>query len=216
MSNEQVEEKVKPAQIDLNDLSLQDEQIDLNPDADAFAGPPPPDDGEHLVKLSLGKSGVTGGTISKGEMKGKKWYQVEIVGKIQPGDKFEGRMTFNRVSSMIFNGTSEVVGVLKAIGEGVTSRESTLDLLRRLTARLNGEPDALQKTQWVAFCKDCLDDYDNSGGKRGRKQGIVLRGQNRFPQEADGRHRHQIECPNCGSLVTARAEVVAYKVAPTA
>jgi hypothetical protein len=162
----------------------------------------------------MGKSGVTSGIISKGEQKGKTWYAMEIVGKIQPGDKFEGRLLFNRASSMVFNGTSEIIGVLKSIGETVSPRESVLALLRRLRDRLDGEPFAIQKTQWAAYCKDCGDEFKNSAGKRGKKEGIVLRGQNRFPQENGGGHRHQLECPNCGTYVTARAEVVAYKPAP--
>jgi hypothetical protein len=215
MSNGEVAEvKEKAKQVDLNDLQLADEQVDLNPDADAFAGPPPPDDGDHLVKLSLGKGGVTTGTISKGESKGKPWYQIEIVGKIQSPDPFEGRLTFNRAGTMVFNGTSEVVGVLKAIRETVSPRETVVGLLRRLNDRLVSEPTCVQKTQWTAYCADCLEEFKSTNGQRGKKNGIVLRGQNRFPQENGGKHRHQIECPNCGTLVSARADVVAYRPAP--
>ena len=212
------EEEVKkaPVQVDLNDLSLVDEAITVDPEKDAFAGPPPPDDGEHRVKLSLGKGGITTGIIGKGDNKGKPWYQVDIQGKIQPPDPFEGRFTFNRVGTMVFNGTSEVVGVLKALGEPVSARTTVLELLRALKAKLEGEPEVIQKTQWAAFCKDCNDEYNNSAGKRGKKGGIVLRGQNRFPQNGGGRHEHQLECPTCGSLVNARAEVVSYKPAPSA
>src|SRR5712672_1682062 len=83
---DEVVDKVAPKQVDLNDLSLVDEAITINPEADAFAGPPPPDDGEHRVKLSLGKAGVTTGKIGRGENKGKDWYQIDLLGKIQPGD----------------------------------------------------------------------------------------------------------------------------------
>ena len=37
------DEKMKP--VDLNDLYLEDENLQLDPDADAFQGPPPPPDG---------------------------------------------------------------------------------------------------------------------------------------------------------------------------
>jgi len=216
MADEAVKkDKEAPKPIDLNDLSLQDELVDVNPDADAFAGPPPPDDGDHRVKLSLGPSKVTGGTIGKGEQKGKPWYQIELQGRIQPGDSFEGRIMFNRASTMIFNGTSEVIGVLKAIGEQVSARESVLDLLRRLKARLESEPECIMRTQWTAYCADCKAEYETNKS-RGKKNGIMLRGQNRFPQEDNGKRRHQIECPICGTLLTARPEVVAYKSAPLA
>ena len=62
------------------------------------------------------------------------------------------------------------------------------------------------QTQWTAYCADCKE----SGKKKG---GIVLRGQKRFPENADGTHRHQVECPNCGSLLTAQADIVAIKPA---
>jgi DNA-directed RNA polymerase subunit RPC12/RpoP len=91
------------------------------------------------------------------------------------------------------------VGVLKALGETVTSRETVLGLLRKLNERLAGEPEVIQKTQWAAYCSDCKTDFETTNGKRGKKNGIVLRGQNRFPQENGGAHRSQIECPNCGT-----------------
>ena len=197
--------KVAPVAVDLNDLSLADEQVDINADADAFAGPPPPDDGDHLVKLSLGPRKVQGGK----DKTGKPYYMVHVQGKVQPGDAFEGRVTFDSVSTMVMGGTgtSRMAGVLKSIGTPVQSRESILDLTKRLSAALEGEPDVIQQTQWTAYCADCKE-----SGKK--KNGIVLRGQNRFPQNGGGQHRHQVECPNCGSLLTAQAEVVAYKPAP--
>jgi hypothetical protein len=206
-------EKVKPIPVDLNDLSLVDEQVDVNAEADAFAGPPPPDDGDHRVKLSLGPRKVQTGKISKGADKGKPYYMVHVQGKVQPGDKFEGRVTFDTVSTMVMQGTgtSRMVGVLKALGETVQSRVGILEITKLLAARLDGEPEVIQQTQWSAYCADCKAEYDQTSGRRGKKNGIVLRGQSRFPQNGDGGHRHQVECPHCGSLLTAQAEVIAYK-----
>lgn len=214
MADEQENLKVAPREVDINDLQLVDEQVDINPEADAFAGPPPPDDGDHVVKLSLGPRKVQQGKDKQGRV----YYMTHVQGKVQPGDKFEGRVTFHNPSTMVMQGTgtSAVVGVLKALGEPVSAREGVVDLTRRLVNRLAAEPAVTQTTQWTAFCKSCKDDYDNSGGKRGKKNGIVLRGQRNFPQDGNGGHRHQVECKNCGDLLTANADVMAYKPAPTA
>lgn len=191
--------KVKPQEVDINDLQLADEQVDVNADADAFSGPPPPDDGDHLVKLSLGRKKVQQGKDKQGRV----YYMVDVQGKIL-GGKFENRVTFDMVSTMVMqgSGTSRMVGVLKALGEPVSSRVSIVDLTRQLVNKLAGEPTVIQTTNWRAYCADC--------------EKNILRGQKRFPQNGDGGHRHQIECPKDGTLCTAQADVQGYKPAPTA
>jgi hypothetical protein len=188
--------KVAPKEVDINDLQLADEQVDVNAEADAFAGPPPPSDGDHRVKLSLGNKKVQQGK----DKNGKLYYMVHLQMKVQPGDPFENRVVFNNVFSTVNqNGTSTMIGVMKALGESVSARESILDLTRRLVNRVAGEPEVIVTTQWRAYCADC--------------DKTVLRGEKRFPQNPDGSHRHQFECKTCGSLVSAQAEPVAYKLA---
>lgn len=191
-------EKVKPQPVDINDLQLADEQVDVNAEADAFAGPPPPDDGDHVGKLSIGRDKTQQGK-DKG---GRVYYMVHVQGKIGPGP-FENRVLFDRVSTMVMqSGTSRMVGVLKVLGEQIPGRVGIVDLTRQFVNKLTGEPDVTFTTQWRGYCGDC--------------EKNVLRGQKRFPQNADGTHRHQLECPKCGSLVTAQADIVAYKPAPVA
>lgn len=191
--------KVAPKEVDINDLQLADEQVDVNAEADAFAGPPPPDDGDHLVKLSLGQRKVQQGKDKQGRV----YYMVHTQGKVGPGP-FENRVLFDNVSTMVMqgSGTSRMVGVLKTLGETVSNRVSIVDLTRTYVNRLAGEPEVTVTTQWRGYCSDC----DKN----------ILRGQKRFPQNGDGTRRHQVECPKCGTLVTAQAEIVAYKAAPTA
>lgn len=209
-----LKEKAKP--VDINDLQLADEQVDLNADADAFAGPPPPPDGDYTVKLSVGKRAVTQGK-AKG---GKLFYMVDTNGKVIVGP-FENRIFFDNVSTMVMDssGTSRMAGVLKALGHPVGGRTSIVELTRQYVNVLTGEPSVTVQTQWEAYCADCKSDYDSSNGKRGKKGGIVLRGEKRFPQNAPvdgqpGTHRHQVECPICGSMVSARPSIVAYKPLP--
>lgn len=195
MSDEK-ELKSKPVEVDINNLELVDEQVDVNADADAFAGPPPPDDGDHLVKLSLGRDKVQQGKDKQGRV----YYMVHVQAKVLNGP-FENRVLFDRVSTMVMqgSGTSRMVGVLKALGEPVGNRVSIVDLTRQFVNRLAGEPEVTVTTQWRGYCADC--------------EKNVLRGQKRFPQNGDHTHRHQIECSKDGSLVTAQADIVAYKPA---
>lgn len=208
---DELELKQKAVQVDINDLQLADEQVDIDGDADAFAGPPPPNDGDHRVKLSVGKRAVSGGK----DKKGRPFYMVDTNAKILAGD-FENRILFDNVSTMVMDssGTSRMAGVLKALGEPVGGRTSIVELSRAYVNKLTGEPEVLVQSQWTAYCADCKSDFDSSGGKRGKKNGIVLRGQKRFPQDANGGHRHVVECPNCGSVLNARAEIIAYKSIP--
>lgn len=188
--------KVAPKEVDINDLQLADEQVDVNAEADAFAGPPPPSDGDHRVKLSLGNRKVTSGK----DRMGRTYYMVHTQLKVGPGDPFENRVMFDNVSTMVMqSGTSKMIGVLKALGEQVGSRVSILELTRLYVNRLAGEPEVIVTSQWRAYCADC--------------EKNVLRGEKRFPQNPDGSHRHQFECKTCGSLVSAQAEPTAYKLA---
>jgi hypothetical protein len=129
------------------------------------------------------------------------YYMVHVQGKVGPGP-FENRVTFDRVSTMVMqgSGTSRMVGVLKALGETVGNRVSIVELTRTFVNKLAGEPDVIQTTQWRGYCSDC----DKN----------ILSGQKRFPQNGDGTRRHQLECPKCGTLVTAQTNVTGYKPAP--
>ena len=205
--NEEV--RVKAVEVDLNSLDLVDEQVDISVEADAFAGPPPAPDGDHLVKLSLGPKKVLSGKAKDG----RPFYMLHIRADIQPGDEYEGRVMFTNVGTMVMQntGTSAVVGVLKAVRDQVSPRESILELARRLKNRLDGNPECLVTSQWQAYCADCKAEFDATDGKKGKKGGIVLRGQKRFPQNGNGHNRHQVECPNCGSMLTAQAAIIAFK-----
>lgn len=208
---EELDLKVKAAPVDINDLQLADEQVDVNGDADAFAGPPPPDDGDHRAKLSLGKRAVTSGKSKNGGL----FYMVDVNAKIIAG-AFENRILFDNASTMVMQntGTSRMAGIMKALGETISGRTSIVELTRNFVAKLTGEPEVIVQSQWTAYCQDCNEENKNSNGKRGKKGGVVLRGQKRFPENGDKSHRAQVECPNCGSLLNARAEIVAYKPVP--
>src|SRR3984885_10407923 len=138
------EEKSKLQQVDINSLDLADEEISVNADADAFSGPPPPDDGDHLVKLSLGNRKVQ---MGKGK-NGQTYFMAHIQAKVLDA-AFENRVVFDNASTMIMqaSGTCRAAGVLKALGEQVPSRTTAKDLMRSLVDRLAGGPPRPGKTQ---------------------------------------------------------------------
>ena len=190
------DEERKLTQVDINSLDLADDELSINTEADAFAGPPPPDDGDHLVKLSLGDRKVQ---MGKGKQ-GQTYFMAHVVAKLITGP-FENRVVFDNASTMIMqgSGTCRAAGILKAIGETVPSRVSSKDLMRQLVERLAGEPQCIITTTWEAYCPDC--------------EKNVLRQQKRFPTNGGGGHRNQIECAKCGSLLSAQARITAYKPA---
>lgn len=195
MADEEVV-KTKPVEVDINDLSLADEEISVNSDADAFAGPPPPNDGDHLVKLSLGKRKVVMGKARNGE----NYFMADVNARVITGP-YENRMMFDNASTMIMqgSGTCRAAGILKALRESVPMRTTKKELMKALVDRLAGEPQCTVTSQWEAYCSDC--------------EKTVLRSEKRFPSDGNGGHRHQIECSKCGSLLTAQAKIVAYKPA---
>lgn len=191
------QDKPKLQTVDINDLSLADEELSVNADADAFQGPPPPDDGDHRVKLRLGDRKVQMGKSKDG----RNYFMVHIDAEVLDPE-FEGRRVFDNASSLIMqsSGTCRIAGVLKAIGETVPSRTTAKELTKALVDRLAGDPEATITTVWEAYCSDCKKN--------------VLRQQKRFPTDnGSGRHTSQIECPKCHSLCSAQARVTAYKAA---
>src|SRR5258708_2386414 len=167
----EVELKEKAKLVDLNDLQLADEQVDINGDADAFAGPPPPDDGDHRAKLSMGPQKVLGGK----DKNGKPFYMVSTQAKITVGP-WENRIVFDNPSSMVMQntGTSRIAGILKATGNPVSGRVSTLEVVRKYADVLVGEPESIIQTQWTAYCKDCQDEAKAGNGRsKAPKSGIV-------------------------------------------
>lgn len=196
MANDDVKEKSKLQQVDLNALDLVNDEMEVNTEADAFAGPPPPPDGDHLAKLTLGRDKVQLGE----DKQGKPYYMVHVEARlVDPSGPLDNRVVFDRASTMIMrnSGTCRIAGILRALGDSVPARIGARDLAKQFVDRLAGEPQVIISTVWEAYCSDC--------------EKVQARGEKRFPASGDGNHRSQLECPKCGSLLTAQAKVVSYK-----
>ena len=200
---QQQNEAVKPTKIDLNDPTavLPDDELIMDSEADAFAGPAPVPDGTHLAKLALGQRGFQTGRTSTGNA----YVMAHIEGRIvAEGESFDNFPVFDSVSSLVFdNGTSKMAGVLKATGETIPSRTTLKDFANAFGTVLAGNPLVKITTRWEAYCKECP-------GKAGKTGKVVLRGMKKFPQLDSGAYRHTIDCPECGTPLSAQAKPVKY------
>jgi len=183
--------------IDINDLSLTSEEVEFDPQAEAFAFPPPPPEGDHLAVLLLGPQGFKRGTAKDG----RPFITAYIEARIQaPGERWDDRPVFdNFVDTLIspFSGTCRMVGVLKALGRTVEARTKALELARALHAALLSQSQVSITVKWRGYCQNC-------GGE-------TMKGARQFPATADGGHRAVGECPTCKGEVAAQARIVAYK-----
>lgn len=190
---------VKPVKIDLNDPTavLPDDELVMDPGADAFAGPAPVPDGEHIATLALGNRGFTSGKTSQGTA----YVMAHIEARVQAeGQAYDNFPVFDNVSSLVFenSGTSKMAGVFKAAGETVPARVSLREFAQAFGKMLTGNPQVKVTTRWEAFCPDCE-------GKNGKQGKVVMRGQKKFPEG-----KHTVECPDCGASLTAQAKPVKY------
>lgn len=187
--------------VDLNDLALEDEALLLDPDADAFQGPPPPPDGIHLVKLALFRRNGESPFQAGKDKHGRPYIMASVVGTlIAEGRSWNNQKVFDRVSTVILgtSGTCRMAGVLKALGIPVPATTTMKGLAQMFENALEGEPLIGIETQWQ--CRS----------QRGDTWETILRGMKKFPQRQDGGHQHIITDPETGELVTAQANVLRY------
>ena len=201
---QQQNEAVKPTKIDLNDPTavLPDDELIMDPEGDAFAGLAPIPDGTYLTALSVS----TGSGVKSGRTEQGAYSIVGIQLKVtDEGDKFNERVFFDDATSFIDSGTgvSRMAGIYKALGETIPARVGLSDFTRLFVAALEGNPLVKVTTQWIAKCTVCT----RNNGKKGK---IMLRGMRKFPQLDNGTYKHTVDCPECGTLLTAQAKPTKY------
>lgn len=203
--------KPDPIKIDINDISLATEEVEVDDKADAFLTPPPVPDGIHLTKLKLmGNPGQQWqGQPSRDDPSKLGYLFCGIEARvIAEGKPYDGNPVFdNYVSTMIMqsSGTCRVAGILReGLKVRVPTRLKHQELAQMLNTALAGEPQVRVETRWEGFCDTCP-------GRRGKTGKVILRGMKKFPQKKEGApHLHVIECPKCGTEVTAQARIVRY------
>lgn len=194
----------------LNDLPLIDEEpMNIDPDADAFAGFVLPPDGVHMAKLSLGKGGAVP-TFQPGvDKNGKKYIAVNVEARIVAEDKpYNNAVIFDQASTIVMQstGTCRIAGILQALRVPVPSTMTKNQIVAQLAAQLEGEPLVQIETQWQA--REQQDDG---------KWKTVVRGQKRFTPKHDadgnvvpGEYETFAESPRTGAQVDAKAIIVRY------
>lgn len=189
------EEKAASVKIDLNNLPFEPESLEVDPEKDQFQAPPPPEEGTFRVKL---KQKETDGSLWVQDFTKKahkRYLKTQIEARIiQPDGKYDNWPVFdNFVSTFVqeSQGTNKIVGILKVLGHEVPRTTTDVDLAKKLTEVLAGEPECQITVQWEGYCENC--------------EKTVLKGQKRWPAG-----KHVTECSKDGGAVTAQARIVKY------
>jgi len=206
MSTDQAE---KVQSVDIFDQSLATEEIELNPESNAFAFPPPPPESGNPYRVKLLK-GQKGWQQYPGKNGKPGYLATDIECRIiAPDTAYDDRPLFeNFASTMLMqsSGTSRVAGILKAIydtrgqGEKVPARTTHADLARLLQNEIDRESEVGVWIQWAAYCEACSSE----------DKGVEVRGEKKFPLNADGSHSGELKHKACGSLISAQAKITRY------
>ncbi len=207
---------VHAEEIDLNDPRLTSESIDVNPEGDAYATPPPPPDGKYRAKLKQidvkdGKGQLARFT-AKLTKDGNPYLYTGLEARIQdPTGKLDNIPVFDRWVGTFLNrdGSTKVTTILSKLGVAVPSKANHAQLMELFLKTLAAEPDITIETSWEASCQACVEEAKKSGSKAPRS----IMGMNRFPQDSKGQPIAAMPCPidkKHGDMV-AQARIVGFE-----
>jgi hypothetical protein len=183
--------------IDPNDPRLTSEELNVNPEADAYAQPAPPPDAQYRAKLKhmRPKNGQQQEVDYLPAQWGQKQPQLVFVTGLEasisdPSGKYDGLKAFDfNVSTFVGReNATKVSSILSKLkqpsGQPWTTKATRgnakfwMDLLVKALA---GEPEVGIETQWEWSCPDC--------GKEAKAKGTAypraLVGMHHFPPEQD-------------------------------
>jgi hypothetical protein len=187
-------------EVDLSNLQLADDEPIEGLDVDAeFSAPLRPiDDGEHQMRLSISerKPKVQGTTKN-----GRTDYFVFVSGEaIEPGSPNDKKFADDIVSTRVMeSGACKAVDFLVKAGHVDKSEIRSMSkgkLIARVYEILQGSPLAKVETRWEA--------------RAGGQAKPILKGQRRFPKDANGHPMPLREHPETGEEVYTRAQIVRY------
>jgi len=191
--------------IDLDDASLESEEVPFDPDADPFAGIDPVPAETYLVKLAF-KEGVgwDGNRNDNGQLTSL-WTQLVLT--IADGDH-ENRKIFDMASTMVNDsGTNKVAGILKALGyeEELKGARNHQDLAKLLGKALLSEPTCHIDLDWIWKV--------NTGQKNAKnkdKYKVVKRGMVKNAKQRQNGTYDPILTIN-GEDIRAQEDIIRYK-----
>lgn len=200
-----------PEAIDINDQSLQVEQLNVNLDADQFAGLPTVPEGDYRAKIKLKNpdnrvDSLWVRVIGTRKNKDQSYTKTGIEARVDdPQSPYDGWPVFdNMITTLVqpLTGTNKIVGILKdALREPLTKDDLTnIALMRKLEAALAFEPTVRIHVVWEGYCQQCKDD----------KRNPTVRGEKRWPENGHGTHLNVMECSYDGTKITAQARIDRY------
>ena len=211
----------QPTLVDPNDPRLTSEVLTINPDADAYAVPPPLPDGKWRAKAKQVDIKDDKGqqsryaVFSRAKMAGGAPFfatNVEL-NVIDHSGSFDGvKLTEYWVKTLIDErkGTSQAATLTRKLGGKLPPSGSQKAYMDALLAELAKEPELVIETAWSAECQQCQEAAKTTGARAPRP---FLQGMHRFkasPSRVPGEHDPMAECPACKSQVRAQPRIVGF------
>lgn len=205
--------------IDPNDPRLTSEVITDNPEADAYAVPPPLPDGKWRAKAKQVDIKDDKGTaqryavFSRAKMaNGAPFFATNVeFSVIDHSGKFDGvKLTEYWVKTLIDErkGTSQAATLTRKLGgknPATGSQKSFMDALLHVLA---SEPELVIETAWSAECQQCQEAAKKKGDRAPRP---FLQGMHRFPAtKVPGEREPIVPCPTCRSMVRAQPRIAGF------
>lgn len=218
-TDQSVASSSEPTQlIDINDPRLTSESLTLNPDADAYAVPPPVSDGKWRAKAKQvdinddKKQPQRFAAFSRAKMaNGKPFLATNIEFQvIDHSGKHDGvKLTEYWVKTLLDErkGTSQAATMIHKLGGKVpptATQKQTMDLLLQTLA---AEPELVIEVAWSAECQTCQETAKKKGDRAPKP---FLAGMHRFPQGRNGEKDPIVGCPVCKSQVRAQPRIVGF------
>lgn len=209
----------QPALVDPNDPRLTSEVLTINPDADAYAVPPPAPDGKWRAKAKQVDIKDDKGqqqryaVFSRAKMaNGAPFFATNVeFSLIDHSGKFDGiKLTEYWVKTLVDErkGTSQAATLARKLGGKVPASGNQKMYIDALLQTLAAEPELIVETNWSAECQQCQEAAKKKGDRAPRP---FLVGMHRFPAtKVPGERDPIVACPTCKSQVRAQVRIAGF------
>jgi hypothetical protein len=202
--------------VNLNDSRLTTEQLNENPEGDAYAVPPPLPDGKWRAKLKQVDIKDAQGALQRFAAfcypkmnNGKPFLATNMECQVlESSGKWDGlKLTEYWVKTAIDRSGNSQVGTLLAKLKQPLTPASPGARMEQFLKVLASEPELVIETAWEASCMSC---QESAKSKQQRAPRPFLIGMHRFPQLRNGGHDPVVFCPTCKSQCRAQARIASF------